>query len=68
MALNRTSRHIQASGSAWKRPYFDSDTSYSRDRNWRCLRLFHDYFHGETGKGQDESHQTGWTALGVCAT
>jgi hypothetical protein len=25
--------------------------------------LFHEYFHGETGKGLGASHQTGWTAL-----
>jgi hypothetical protein len=25
--------------------------------------LFHEYFHGETGRGCGASHQTGWTAL-----
>jgi len=25
--------------------------------------LFHEYFHGETGRGLGASHQTGWTAL-----
>lgn len=25
--------------------------------------LFHEYFHGESGKGLGASHQTGWTAL-----
>jgi len=25
--------------------------------------LFHEYFHGDTGKGLGASHQTGWTAL-----
>ncbi len=25
--------------------------------------LFHEYFHGETGRGMGASHQTGWTAL-----
>jgi hypothetical protein len=25
--------------------------------------LFHEYFHGETGKGLGAAHQTGWTAL-----
>ncbi|MBF0642732.1 glucosidase [Pseudomonas protegens] len=29
----------------------------------RELVLFHEYFHGETGRGLGASHQTGWTAL-----
>jgi hypothetical protein len=32
---------------------------------WRDLPLFHEYFHGDTGKGLGASHQTGWTALVV---
>lgn len=31
--------------------------------NWREHLLFHEYFHGDTGKGLGASHQTGWTAL-----
>jgi hypothetical protein len=27
------------------------------------LLLFHEYFHGESGRGLGASHQTGWTAL-----
>lgn len=27
------------------------------------LLLFHEYFHGEAGRGLGASHQTGWTAL-----
>jgi hypothetical protein len=26
------------------------------------LVLFHEYFHGDTGRGVGASHQTGWTA------
>lgn len=29
----------------------------------RELVLFHEYFHGDTGRGLGASHQTGWTAL-----
>ena len=25
--------------------------------------LFHEYFHGDDGRGLGASHQTGWTAL-----
>jgi hypothetical protein len=27
--------------------------------------LFHEYFHGDTGRGVGASHQTGWTALAI---
>ncbi len=36
---------------------------FSRDPNWKDLILFHEYFHGENGRGMGASHQTGWTAL-----
>jgi hypothetical protein len=29
------------------------------------LVSFHEYFHGDTGRGLGASHQTGWTALAV---
>jgi len=31
--------------------------------DWKGLRLFHEYFDAETGRGLGASHQTGWTAL-----
>ena len=33
------------------------------DPHWRELVWFHEYFHGDTGRGLGASHQTGWTAL-----
>jgi len=36
---------------------------FSDDPNWRGLTWFHEYFHGDTGRGCGASHQTGWTAL-----
>ncbi|HEX8541699.1 MAG TPA: glucosidase [Pseudomonas sp.] len=33
------------------------------DPQSRDLLLFHEYFHGETGRGLGASHQTGWSAL-----
>jgi hypothetical protein len=30
---------------------------------WKDLIAFHEYFHGDTGRGVGASHQTGWTAL-----
>jgi Glycosyl hydrolase family 63 C-terminal domain len=33
------------------------------DKDGNPLLLFHEYFHGDTGKGLGASHQTGWTAV-----
>jgi len=33
------------------------------DPHWKDYVLFHEYFHGDTGRGLGASHQTGWTAL-----
>ena len=33
------------------------------DPHWCDLVLFHEYFHGDTGRGLGAGHQTGWTAL-----
>jgi hypothetical protein len=36
---------------------------FQKDKYWRDLVLFHEYFHGDTGCGLGASHQTGWTGL-----
>ena len=46
-----------------RRPCHGDDRRYAEDPHWRDLVLFHEYFHGETGRGLGASHQTGWTAL-----
>ena len=33
------------------------------DPHFKDLILFHEYFHGDTGKGLGASHQTGWSGL-----
>ena len=50
-------------GADGKRPCHGTDACYARDPQFRELVLFHEFFHGETGKGLGASHQTGWTAL-----
>ena len=47
------------------RPCHGGDRRYAEDPHWRRLVLFHEYFHGETGRGLGASHQTGWTALAI---
>jgi hypothetical protein len=44
-------------------PGLPADSPFQVDPHWRDLRLFHEYFHGETGLGLGASHQTGWTGL-----
>jgi len=46
-----------------RRPVFDGIATYRQDPHWTDLVLFHEYFHGDTGKGLGASHQTGWTGL-----
>jgi len=46
-----------------RRPCHGDDARFASDPHWRDLVLFHEYFHGETGRGLGANHQTGWTAL-----
>jgi hypothetical protein len=44
-------------------PAYPEDSPFQNDPYWRDLYLFHEYFHGENGRGLGASHQTGWTGL-----
>jgi hypothetical protein len=46
-----------------KSPWQGDIQRFAADPGWRDLVLFHEYFHGENGRGLGASHQTGWTAL-----
>jgi glycogen debranching enzyme len=46
-----------------RRPCHGGNEMYAADPHFRGLPLFHEYFHGDTGRGCGASHQTGWTAL-----
>jgi hypothetical protein len=46
-----------------RRPCHGNDPRYLHNPKWRDLVLFHEYFHGDTGRGLGATHQTGWTAL-----
>ncbi|MDE2313714.1 MAG: glucosidase, partial [Elusimicrobia bacterium] len=46
-----------------RRPFYGPGSSLAADPGWKDETLFHEYFHGETGRGLGASHQTGWTAL-----
>jgi len=45
------------------RPAFGDNETLQSDPHFRDHLLFHEYFHGDTGRGLGASHQTGWTGL-----
>jgi len=45
------------------RPSMPRHPHYDSGGVWHDRLLFHEYFHGDDGRGMGASHQTGWTAL-----
>ena len=58
----RLTRLFRADGSG-RRPVHGEYEKLQTDPHFRNLVLFHEYFHGDTGRGCGASHQTGWTGL-----
>jgi len=46
-----------------KRPVLGYHEKLQTDPHFRDYVLFHEYFHGDTGRGVGAAHQTGWTGL-----
>jgi hypothetical protein len=46
-----------------ERPVFGENRRLQDDPHFRDHVLFHEYFHGDSGRGVGASHQTGWTGL-----
>ncbi|HTU27713.1 MAG TPA: glucosidase [Pirellulales bacterium] len=46
-----------------RRRCFGDEMIWTDDPHWRKLLLFHEFFHGDSGRGLGANHQTGWTAL-----
>jgi hypothetical protein len=46
-----------------KRPVLGSHPKFQNDPHFKDYILFHEYFHGDNGRGLGASHQTGWTGL-----
>jgi hypothetical protein len=63
--LSRRLASIFVPGADGRRPWHGDDRRFAEDPHWRDLVLFHEYFHGDTGRGLGANHQTGWTALAV---
>ncbi len=46
-----------------RRPVYGDNQLLQGDPNFRNYIPFHEFFHGDTGKGLGASHQTGWTGI-----
>jgi hypothetical protein len=46
-----------------KRAMNGGNELFNTNEHFKDYVLFHEYFHGDTGKGLGASHQTGWTGL-----
>jgi len=46
-----------------RRAVFGGNAKLQQDPHFRDYVLFHEYFHGDSGRGVGASHQTGWTGL-----
>ncbi len=46
-----------------RRAYLGDSPVEQNDAHFRDRLLFHEHFHGDTGRGLGASHQTGWTGL-----
>jgi hypothetical protein len=61
--ISKRLNHLFLRDAEGRRPVFGDNEKFQKDPHWRDYLLFHEYFHGDTGKGLGASHQTGWTGL-----
>ena len=61
--LTRRLSKLFLKGEDGQRPVLKYHSKLSGDQHFKDYVLFHEYFHGDTGRGVGASHQTGWTGL-----
>src|SRR5256884_2709664 len=61
--LSRRLANIFLRDEQGRRAVFGANTTFQHDAHWRDYIPFHEYFHGDSGRGVCASHQTGWTAV-----
>jgi hypothetical protein len=61
--LSTRLQRIFLRGPDGRRPVAGNSRKQQEDPHFRDLILFHEYFHGDLGRGVGASHQTGWTGL-----
>ncbi|GGI51969.1 glucosidase [Mucilaginibacter galii] len=62
-ALRERLKNIFLKDGQGNRPVFGGHPKLNTDPHFKDYILFHEYFHGDNGKGLGASHQTGWTGL-----
>jgi hypothetical protein len=61
--LSRRLASLFAANESGERPAHGGRPAWATGEADKDLVLFHEFFHGDNGKGLGASHQTGWTAL-----
>lgn len=61
--LSRRLAKLFLNGPDDQRPVLKYHSKQASDPNFKDHVLFHEYFHGDNGRGVGASHQTGWTGL-----
>ena len=61
--LSRRLARLFLKGEDGQRPVLKYHAKLATDPHFRDYILFHEYFHGDNGRGVGASHQTGWTGL-----
>jgi hypothetical protein len=61
--LSRRLARLFLKGDDGQRPVLKYHSKLATDPHFRDYVLFHEYFHGDNGRGVGASHQTGWTGL-----
>ena len=61
--LSRRLAKLFLKGEDGQRPVLKYHPKLAGDPQFKDYVLFHEYFHGDTGRGCGASHQTGWTGL-----
>jgi len=61
--LSRRLTKLFLKGEDGQRPVLKYHSKLATDPHFKDYLLFHEYFHGDNGRGVGASHQTGWTGL-----
>ncbi len=61
--LSRRLIKLFLAGADGQRPVLKYHPKQASDPHFKDYVLFHEYFHGDTGRGCGAPHQTGWTGL-----
>ena len=61
--LARRLSQLFLKGADGQRPALKYHPKLASDPHFKDYALFHEYFHGDNGRGVGASHQTGWTGL-----